>query len=207
MFVGGIYVSTNSKRKEDSLVTRNQLIDSAFENFYDIGFENASLEKISKDAHVSRGAAYWHFKNKHELFAETVRAALGEVTDIKQAIYDDPDLTVMEKLVKVLACPYRDIKLYRFMQSAAKTIEKTPEFADLLEELAAAKGSLFDFFLRSVTEIKASGKVTGIGDPHQLASLLYTYFEGMHVSVIPQELRHLYGEAVIRENLAFLFRS
>lgn len=199
-------MSNISKRKEESLVTRNQLIDSAFENFYDIGFENASLEKISKDANVSRGAAYWHFKNKHELFKETVRATLGQVSGIKQAIYDDEQLTVREKLVKVLACPYRDIKLYRFMQSAAKTIEKNEEFDDLLAELAQAKGSLFDFFLRSVTEIKAEGQVAGIEDPHQLASMLYTYFEGMHVSVIPQELHHLYGEDVIRENLDFLFR-
>ncbi|MGO3792562.1 MAG: TetR family transcriptional regulator, partial [Enterococcus gilvus] len=56
------------KRKQESLVTKRRLLETAFQNFYGVGFENTSLDKISKDANVSRGAAYWHFKNKSEIF-------------------------------------------------------------------------------------------------------------------------------------------
>lgn len=43
------------KRKQESLLTKQRLLETAFQNFYEVGFENTSLDKISKDAHVSRG--------------------------------------------------------------------------------------------------------------------------------------------------------
>jgi AcrR family transcriptional regulator len=67
------------KRKQESLVTKRRLLETAFQNFYEVGFENTSLDKISKDANVSRGAAYWHFKNKSEIFSEVIKMTIEKI--------------------------------------------------------------------------------------------------------------------------------
>nr|WP_318384659.1 TetR family transcriptional regulator [uncultured Enterobacter sp.] len=56
------------KTKEDALKTRQQLIDAAILTFSQRGFSNTSLDDIAHAAQVTRGAIYWHFTNKTELF-------------------------------------------------------------------------------------------------------------------------------------------
>ncbi len=56
------------KTKEDAEITRQRIIDAARELFVRHGVSNTSLDKIAKHAQVTRGAVYWHFANKTELF-------------------------------------------------------------------------------------------------------------------------------------------
>lgn len=56
------------RTKEDAAATRNSLIDAAERVFYDKGVSRASLSDIAHEAGATRGAIYWHFKNKVDLF-------------------------------------------------------------------------------------------------------------------------------------------
>jgi TetR/AcrR family transcriptional regulator, acrAB operon repressor len=56
------------KTKEDAEITRQHIIDAARALFSQNGVSKTSLEKIAIHAGVTRGAVYWHFKNKTELF-------------------------------------------------------------------------------------------------------------------------------------------
>lgn len=72
------------KTKENALETRNQLLDAAEKVFFDKGFGQTSLIDIAEAAGLSRGAIYWHFKNKTDLFeamADRVRLPLENLTD------------------------------------------------------------------------------------------------------------------------------
>jgi hypothetical protein len=44
------------------------LLDAALEVFWRDGVTRASLQAIAQEAGVTRGALYWHFKNKEDLF-------------------------------------------------------------------------------------------------------------------------------------------
>ena len=56
------------RTKEEALETRTRILDAAERVFYERGVARASLEDIAASAEVSRGAIYWHFKDKAELF-------------------------------------------------------------------------------------------------------------------------------------------
>jgi TetR/AcrR family acrAB operon transcriptional repressor len=56
------------RTKEDALETRNQILDTAERVFLKKGVSRTSLEDIAAAAGVTRGAIYWHFKNKADLF-------------------------------------------------------------------------------------------------------------------------------------------
>lgn len=56
------------KTKTEALKTRQQLLDAALEVFCREGVTRASLQQIAAQAGVTRGALYWHFKNKEDLF-------------------------------------------------------------------------------------------------------------------------------------------
>lgn len=64
------------KTKADALVTRQQLIEAAIEQFALRGVSNTTLTDIADAAGVTRGAVYWHFSSKVELFNEMWRQQL-----------------------------------------------------------------------------------------------------------------------------------
>jgi TetR/AcrR family acrAB operon transcriptional repressor len=56
------------RTREEALETRSSILDAAERVFYEKGVANAGLEDIAAAARVTRGAIYWHFKDKAELF-------------------------------------------------------------------------------------------------------------------------------------------
>ncbi len=57
------------KTKEEALRTRETIIDAAVRVFSVQGVAQTTLADIAEEAGVTRGAIYWHFKNKADLFA------------------------------------------------------------------------------------------------------------------------------------------
>ena len=56
------------KTKEEAQKTRQHLLNAALEVFWRTGVTRATLQEIATEAGVTRGALYWHFKNKEDLF-------------------------------------------------------------------------------------------------------------------------------------------
>jgi len=74
------------RTKEDACATRNSLLDAAEQVFYEQGVARASLNEIAQRAGATRGAVYWHFKDKLDLFY----AMLERVTlPLEQAAYGE----------------------------------------------------------------------------------------------------------------------
>ena len=80
------------RTKEDAAITREHLLDAAERIFRENGVTRTSLAEIAACAGVTRGAVYWHFKDKAALFTAMcdratlpldtmLEAARGKVTD------------------------------------------------------------------------------------------------------------------------------
>jgi TetR/AcrR family transcriptional regulator, acrAB operon repressor len=75
------------RTKEDALATRNKLLDSAECLFQAQGVSRTSLQDIARRAGATRGAVYWHFKDKADLF----NAMMERVTLPLEAAFGDDD--------------------------------------------------------------------------------------------------------------------
>jgi TetR/AcrR family transcriptional regulator, transcriptional repressor for nem operon len=71
MLVGMLAARTKPKRKatrlRDPERTRERLLHAASREIYRAGFQSASLDTILSSARVTKGALYYHFKNKEAL--------------------------------------------------------------------------------------------------------------------------------------------
>lgn len=59
--------------KEEAQETRTRIIDAAEEVMFARGVAQTSLADVADAAGVTRGAIYWHFKNKGDLFEAMVQ--------------------------------------------------------------------------------------------------------------------------------------
>ena len=56
------------RTKEDALATRHRLLDAAEILFLAKGVSHTSLQDIARQSGTTRGAVYWHFKDKADVF-------------------------------------------------------------------------------------------------------------------------------------------
>jgi len=68
--------------------THELILKSAMKTFKEIGFRNASIRNICKDAGVTNGAFYAHFKSKDDLFAALVSEKLNVFQESYEGMCD-----------------------------------------------------------------------------------------------------------------------
>lgn len=94
------------KTKQQALETRQHILDVALRLFSQQGVSSTSLAQIAQAAGVTRGAIYWHFKNKSELFGEIWELSESSIgvleTEYRAKFPDDPLSVLREILVYVL---------------------------------------------------------------------------------------------------------
>jgi len=59
------------------LLTRESILKAGFECFYQYGYEQTSLTMIAEAAGFTRGAVYWHFKDKQEVLCSNYDMIFG----------------------------------------------------------------------------------------------------------------------------------
>jgi len=65
------------RTKEEALATRHRLLDAAELLFHAQGVSRTSLGEIALKAGATRGAVYWHFKDKADLFNAMIERVIG----------------------------------------------------------------------------------------------------------------------------------
>lgn len=81
------------RSKEESEQTRTAILDEAERMFCEKGYAAATVESISRAAGLTRGAFYWHFRDKNEVLAALhARTFLPQEKILTSAIDSDaPD--------------------------------------------------------------------------------------------------------------------
>src|SRR5688500_9102310 len=94
------------KTKEEAQATRSALLDAAELLFHARGVSRTSLNDIAHAAGMTRGAIYWHFADKADLFnAMMMRVTLPleeTVQDVGDPHNEDPIATIRRILVAAL---------------------------------------------------------------------------------------------------------
>jgi TetR/AcrR family acrAB operon transcriptional repressor len=90
------------RTKEEALQTRNRILDAAEQVFYDKGVSRTSLADIAAHAGVTRGAIYWHFENKGDLFTAMFDRVLLPLDELKARPSDGADDDPLARLATML---------------------------------------------------------------------------------------------------------
>jgi len=57
--------------------SRKQLMAAAIDCFARLGYQGTSIDRIARDAGVTKGAVYYHFRDKEDLLFEAVKDRIG----------------------------------------------------------------------------------------------------------------------------------
>lgn len=125
------------RTKEEARATRNRILDAAEKVFLKKGVSRTSLDDIAEAAAVTRGAIYWHFKNKADLFdAMMQRIKLPMEEMVARAGNDD----IQDPLAYVRGCALAVLERVTTNAQSRRVTEISRykvEYADEMEQLRA----------------------------------------------------------------------
>jgi len=96
------------RTKEEALETRNSILDAAERVFFEKGVSRTSLADIAQAAGVTRGAIYWHFSHKSDLFTEMFDRVLLPLDELKAASLDPNEPDPLGRLMEICIVCVRD---------------------------------------------------------------------------------------------------
>lgn len=91
------------RSKEDALATRNALLDAAEHVFLAQGVAGTSLNDIAVAAGTTRGAIYWHFRDKADLFnamMDRVAMPMQQALSLVDGASDEDPLPCLKKAMR-----------------------------------------------------------------------------------------------------------
>lgn len=172
------------KTKEDAELTRQGIINAARAVFLARGVSRSTLEHIAAEAEVTRGAVYWHFKNKTEIF---------------HAIRDQVFLPLMDRMDDTLTIESKDDPLTQIENSLCETIQElstnlqmqqtyeimmikceyVDEFATVLQQILSNCSNITERIQQAYERAKAQNLLAGKHSPRALALDTHLFFSGL----------------------------
>lgn len=171
------------KTKEDAIATRNILLDSAEQVFFEKGYSKTTLMDVASHAGMTRGAIYWHFKNKMELFEAMVERAHLPIESLAEACADenepDPLGKFREFSVKFLLQIASDKRLQQVFSVMLHKFEYNGEVAHLEEKQQCSFLEFTNRIERTFNNAITRGQLPSDLDIKQAAFIKHAYFSGI----------------------------
>ncbi len=168
--------------KEQAEKTRENILRGALKTFSEKGLAKTRLEDIAKDVGVTRGAIYWHFKNKLDLFSELFKKTLKVVLSDARKILES-ELPPLEKirtlLINLGAKSIEDEDYKAIGRILSYQNEWTNDVMGLVNELAGRASEIGSTLLiETIEEGVASGEIQGSADAKLIGKTIVTFTHG-----------------------------
>ena len=170
------------KTKADALKTRQHLIETAIVQFALRGVSNTTLNDIADAARVTRGAIYWHFENKTQLFNEVwaQQPALRELIQDKLLVHDAE--SPLEQLREQLIVGLQYIAERPRQQALLQILFHKCEFNEEMiseQEIREKMGFNLHTLRQTLQKSMAKGEIANQLDLDVMVIVIYGAFSGI----------------------------
>lgn len=170
------------RTKEEAQETRTRILDAAEQVFSEKGVSRTSLADIAQTAGVTRGAIYWHFANKGELFTEMFDRVLLPLDELKAASVDPNEADPLGRLIDICTVCLRDTANDPHRRRVFDILFHKCEF---VEEMGPVMARYQNTMRESLTSIQAGmrnaiskGQLPGDMNVPVAASMVHAFISG-----------------------------
>jgi TetR/AcrR family transcriptional regulator, acrAB operon repressor len=175
------------KTKEDAAITRQGIVSAAREVFLQKGVSRTSLEHIASHAGVTRGAVYWHFANKAELFyAMREEVYLPLIDRMDDTLLGNSDSSNLDPLGRIRKHLENTIQMLDQDQTTRETYEVmmtkceyVDEFSDVLKSILGNCSSMVNKMELTYAKAQELGQVSTQLSAAELALDTHLFFSGL----------------------------
>ena len=169
------------RTKAEADETRTKLLDAAEQVFFEKGVARASLNEIAQRAGATRGAVYWHFKDKVDVFT----SMLSRICMPFEELCDDKyqELVPLERIRKSIYAVFESMDGDERRRKVFDTALFKLEYVGELESVRAGHVERFEFSQqRFAKDLARAAQEQGVQmpmTPEDAALGLHSLFVGL----------------------------
>jgi len=171
------------KTKDAAELTRHEILDAAERVFSESGVARTSLSGIATAANVTRGAVYWHFRDKADLFCQMVARVTmpmeGDSVQIAPADSDDPLAAVRAMLAGILERTARDAQARRVFHIVFNKCEYVDEMQPVWQRFREMQAACLDRLQKGLDAAVRRGQLPEGLDVRSAAVGLHAMMNGL----------------------------
>jgi len=170
------------KTKEEAELTRQAVVSAALKVFSRQGYAATRLDDIADEAGVTRGAIYWHFKNKADLYTELqFRAAERLERVIAEAVEEGGrEIDIMRRImIRIWSYLEEDEEFRAVQELSMLKSELTPDLQDGMAQKLEGMRSQAAWLSESVRRAIEQGDIDPDLAVEEVARGYYAYLNGL----------------------------
>jgi len=171
------------RTKQEALLTRDALLDAAERAFESRGVAGTSLQAVAVAAGVTRGALYWHFRDKVDLFnAMMDRAILPFEQHWLVTSPDDasaPLTRLRDVLHDILRQTATDARLQRALAISRQKVEYVDALSGIRQRHLRVREQALRRFERLLRAAGAAGQLAAEVRPKSAARAVHALVDGL----------------------------
>jgi len=171
------------RTKEEAALTREAILDAAECTFLEYGVSHTSLAQIAEHAGVTRGAIYFHFPDKAEIFRAIIARVHFPQEEIITKVGANTALNPIDVLEQVscacLSSFCDDPQQQRVMMILTQRCEYVGEFSDMMAQFRQAIDMMISLLTRMLRMAKERGMLNPRWQPEHAARALVSIFGGL----------------------------
>lgn len=170
------------KTKEEALRTKQKLLESALEVMSERPYSSISMTEIAERIGYSKGAIYWHFRNKNDILVSLVNTTcLMTEDELTQLMVEQHNLEGLRNYLKRKISIPRVNDTFKMLQKLMQHRQEWPEdvrkkVTDILVKRIDKERNAIEKILR---QRQLDGKIKQDVDTKEVSVLISAIFHGI----------------------------
>jgi AcrR family transcriptional regulator len=200
------------RTKSEALQTKNAILDAAERVFLKRGVVRTSLQEVAEAAHVTRGAVYWHFRNKIELVRAMVDRVILPQEHILEQLEKSQSKTPLEDLSRTCKESLREMihndSRRRVFTILTQRCEYVDELSEIIKTLNKLRNRIQTRFTRLFERAHKYAQLSPAWTPRTAAITLHSLLFGLiHNVIIDSPSSPAAAEKAITASLTAFFKT
>ena len=158
------YYQFSSSKKE-------RIMEAMIDEFSAVSFSLASINKIIKQAKISRGSFYQYFKDKEDCYLEMLKQIAQEKMELfKDVVALEPEASVFDHYMHMI----NQIEIWMLKRPKYFKVSMHADFdkSDFIQKLSVDQPDLGNYFLQLIKNDIKRGIIKESTDPQLLSDVL-----------------------------------
>lgn len=170
------------RTKEEAEQTRLEIMKASLDLFSEKGYSKTTFDEIAKRINRTKGAVYWHFRNKPDLLIAIIKDVATQTNEhISTIVPETENINDLKKYFLYHAQLIKDnSELRKFMFFALYQMEWSENiYKKVKQSLEDILDGPKKRIKQTLLSMKEKGKLTPDTDEDEIAEIFYSFWKGV----------------------------